>query len=107
MIHAILIRKEVLMYGVIRRWRGDPVTLQDFVGRIRGVLSELQAIEGFVSYDLVVSGDTLVSTSIYQDRAGADASTALARRYSLEQWTDLKLSSPEVTSGEVPVHSTK
>ncbi len=94
------------MYGVIRRWRADAATLQDFVQRIQGVLPELQAIEGFVSYSVVIEGDTLVSTSIYQDKAGADASTALARRYSLEEWTDLKVNAPEITSGEVAVHAT-
>ncbi len=94
------------MYGVIRRWRADAATLQDFVQRIQGVLPELQAIEGFVSYSVVIEGDTLVSTSIYQDKAGADASTALARRYSLEEWTDLKVNAPEITSGEVAIHAT-
>ncbi len=94
------------MYGVVRRWRADAATLQDFAQRIQGVLPELQAIQGFVSYSVVMEGDSLVSTSIYQDKAGADASTALARRYAQEQWTDLKLSAPEITSGEVTVHAT-
>lgn len=94
------------MYGVIRRWQADATTLQDFVQRIQGVLPELRQIQGFVSYNVVLAGDTLVSLSIYQDKAGADESTALARRYSLEQWTDLKLNPPEITSGEVPVHAT-
>ena len=92
------------MYGVVRRWRADAATLQDFVQRIQGVLPELQAIQGFVSYSAIIEGDTLVSTSIYEDKAGADASTALARRYAFEQWTDLKLGAPEITSGEVVVH---
>jgi hypothetical protein len=94
------------MYGVVRRWRADSATLQELVQRIQRVLPELQAIEGFVSYSAVTEGDTLVSTSIYQDQVGADASTALARRYSLEEWTDLQLTAPEVTSGDVVVHAT-
>ena len=93
------------MYGVVRRWQADAATLQDFVQRIQGVLPELQAIQGFVSYSAIMEGNTLVSTSIYQDKAGADASTTLARRYTQEQWTDLQVSAPEITSGEVAVHA--
>ncbi len=50
------------MYGVIRRWRADAATLQDFVQRIQGVLPELQAIQGFVSYSVVMEGAAVIVT---------------------------------------------
>jgi quinol monooxygenase YgiN len=96
---------EDAMYGVVRRWQAEPSTLQAFVHRIHGALPELRQISGFVSYDVIVAGDTLISTSIYQDKDGADQSTELARRYTREQWTDLKLNPPDITSGEVAVHA--
>ncbi len=92
------------MYGVVRRYQGEAATLQDFAQRIPGVLPELQQIQGFVSYNVVLAGDALVSLSIYQDKAGADQSTEVARRYSLERWSDLKLNPPEITEGNVTAH---
>ncbi len=92
------------MFGVVRRFQADAATLQDFAQRIQGVLPELQQIQGFVSYNVVLSGDTLVSLSIYQDKAGADQSTEVARQYALERWSDLKLNAPEITEGDVTAH---
>jgi quinol monooxygenase YgiN len=94
------------MYGVVRQYQADPAALQDMVQRIRGVLPELQQIQGFVSYDVVESGSTLITVSIYGDKAGADASTEVARRYVQEQWSDLKVNPPQITAGDVPVHGT-
>ena len=94
------------MYGVVRQWRADVATLQDFVQRIQSALPEVEAIPGFVSYDAVLSGNTLITVSVYQDQAGADAWIALAQRYVLEQWTDLNLGTPQVTNGEVVLHRT-
>lgn len=93
------------MYGVVRRVQADATTLQEFVQRIQGVVPELQQVHGFVSFTVLVSGDTLVSISIYQDKAGADQSTAIALRYVRDEWVDLKLNPPEITSGDVPVHA--
>ncbi len=93
------------MYGVVRRWQADPTTLQDFAQRIPDAVPELQEIPGFVSFSVVIAADTLVSLSVFEDKTGADASTALARRYSLEQWTDLHLNPPEVIGGDVAVHA--
>jgi len=92
------------MYGVVRRYQGEAAALQDFAQRIPGVLPELQQIQGFVSYNVVLAGDTLVSLSIYQDKAGADRSTEVARQYALERWSDLKLNPPEITEGDVTAH---
>lgn len=93
------------MYGVVRRYQGDAATLQDFAQRIQGVVPEVQQVQGFVSYNVVVAGDTLVSMSIYQDKTGADRSTEIARQYALERWSDLKLNPPAITGGDVPVHA--
>ncbi len=92
------------MYGVARRYQGDATTLQDFAQRIQGVVPELQQVQGFVSYNVVLAGDTLVSMSIYHDKAGADQSTEIARQYALERWSDLKLNPPEITAGDVVAH---
>jgi quinol monooxygenase YgiN len=94
------------MYGVVRQYQADPNALQDLVQRIRGVVPELQQIQGFVSYDVVVSGSTLISISIYGDKAGADESTELARRYVQERWSDLKVNPPQITEGDIPLHAT-
>jgi len=95
------------MYGVVRRYDGDPKVLRDFAQRVQGVVEELRQIPGFVSYDVVVTGETLISLSIYEDQAGADASTELSRKYAFNEWTDLKLNPAEVTSGEIVVHAAR
>ncbi len=94
------------MYGVVRRYQADATTLQDFVQRIQGVKEVVTQIPGFVSYNVVAAGDTVITLSIYQDKAGADASTAAARDYALVRWADLKLAPFEITSGEIAVHWT-
>jgi quinol monooxygenase YgiN len=93
------------MYGVVRQYTADPATLRDLTGRIEKVVTVLQGIQGFISYDVVVAGNTLIAISIYADKAGADESTATARRYVQEEWSDLTIDPPEVTEGEVPVHA--
>jgi quinol monooxygenase YgiN len=93
------------MYGVVRQYTADPATLEDLAGRIEKVLSVIQAIQGFVSYDVVVSGNTLIAISVYADKAGADESTTTARHYVQEEWSDLSIDPPRVTEGEVPVHA--
>ena len=91
------------MYATVRRYEGitDPAE----VGRrVReGFVPLLREIEGFVAYYWVDAGNGLmVSTSVFEDQAGADASNRRAADWVREEdLGDLYPNPPQITAGEV------
>ncbi|APU38768.1 hypothetical protein ACFCYM_16660 [Streptomyces sp. NPDC056254] len=90
------------MYAVIRRYEGvaDPAE----AGRIvdEGFVAILRRVPGFVAYYWVDAGDgVMVSTSVYEDRAGADESVARAADFVRDHLASLLPNPPQVTAGEV------
>ncbi|WP_235454882.1 hypothetical protein [Streptomyces olivochromogenes] len=62
----------------------------------------MRQIPGFVAYYWVDAGDgVMVSTSVFEDRAGAEASVARATDFVREQLASLLPNPPEVMAGEV------
>lgn len=93
------------MYATIRRYDGitDPA---EVARRVReGFVPLLREIEGFVAYFWVDAGSgVMVSTSVFQDRSGADASNKKAVDWIREEdLADLYPSPAQVTVGEVVV----
>ncbi|MFE1441723.1 hypothetical protein [Streptomyces sp. NPDC058739] len=94
------------MYAVVRRYEGvtDPAEAgrrvdEEFVPLLRQV-------EGFVAYYFADAGDgVMVSTGVFQDRAGAEESTARARDYVQDRLASLLPQPPQITAGEVVAHS--
>ncbi|GGP98208.1 hypothetical protein GCM10010215_24820 [Streptomyces virginiae] len=90
------------MYAVIRRYEG--VTDPAEAGRLvdEGFVPILRRVPGFVSYYWVDAGDgVMVSTSVFEDRAGADESVVKAADFVRENLASLLPSPPQVTAGEV------
>lgn len=90
------------MYAAVRRYEG--VTDPAEVGRrVReGFVPLVRQIQGFVAYYWVNAGDgVLISTSVFEDRSGAEESTRIAADYVREHLASLLPNPPEVTAGDV------
>ncbi|MFF4153995.1 hypothetical protein ACFYZU_27720 [Streptomyces sp. NPDC001651] len=94
------------MYAVMRRYEGvtDPAEAgrrvkEEFVPLLRQV-------PGFVAYYWVDASDgVMLSTGVFEDRAGAEESTRRAGDFVRERLAELLPQPPLVTAGEVVAHS--
>jgi hypothetical protein len=94
------------MYAVVRRYEGvtDPAEAGRQVNE--GFVPLLRQVQGFVAYYWVDAGEgVMVSTSVFQDRAGAEESTRRAGDFVRERLAALLPNPPQVTAGEVVAHS--
>ncbi|MFJ3980184.1 hypothetical protein [Streptomyces sp. NPDC090021] len=90
------------MYAVIRRYEG--VTDPAEAGRLvdEGFVPLLRRVPGFVAYYWVDAGDgVMVSTSVYEDRAGTEESVRRAADFVREHLASLLPNPPQVTAGQV------
>ncbi|MEU7721034.1 hypothetical protein [Streptomyces tibetensis] len=94
------------MHAVIRRYEGvtDPAEAGRRVSE--EFLPLVRQVEGFVAYYWVdAGGGVMVSTGVFQDRAGAEESTERAGDFVRERLAELLPQPPQVTAGEVVAHS--
>ncbi|MET4645640.1 hypothetical protein OG894_10275 [Streptomyces sp. NBC_01724] len=94
------------MYAVVRRYEGvtDPAEAGRQVNE--GFLPLLRQVQGFVAYYWVdAGGGVMVSTSVFQDPAGAEESTERAGEFVRDRLASLLPNPPQVTAGEVVAHS--
>jgi hypothetical protein len=90
------------MYATVRRYEGvtDPAEAGRRVAE--GFVPLIKQIPGFVAYYWVDAGGGLMaSTSVFEDRAGAEASTERAADWVQENIASLLPNPPQVTAGEV------
>jgi hypothetical protein len=93
------------MYATVRRYEG--VTNPSELGRqVRETfLPIISEIPGFVAYYLVdAGGGVVISTSVFQDKAGAEESNRRAAAVVRESLASLLPNPPQITAGEVVVH---
>lgn len=94
------------MYAAVRRYEG--VTDPGEAGRrvAEGFVPLLKEIPGFVAYYWVdAGGGVMASTSVFEDRAGAEASTERAAEWVRDNIESLLPNPPQVTAGEVVASS--
>ncbi|MFE6840674.1 hypothetical protein ACFVFI_38390 [Streptomyces sp. NPDC057705] len=90
------------MYAAVRRYEG--VTDPAEAGRLvdEGFVPIMRHVPGFVAYYWVDAGNgVMVSTSVFEDRAGADESIERAADFVREHLASLLPNPPQVTAGEV------
>ncbi|MGW4895379.1 hypothetical protein ACWEQL_24370 [Kitasatospora sp. NPDC004240] len=90
------------MYAAVRRYEG--VTDPGEAGRrvAEGFVPILRRLPGFVAYYFIDAGDgVMVSTSVFEDRAGAEASVSQAADYVRDNLAALLPNPPQVSAGEV------
>jgi len=93
------------MYATIRRYQG--VTNPSEAGRqVRETfLPVISEIPGFIVYYWVdAGGGVMISTSVFQDKAGAEESNRRAAAVVRESLASLLPNPPQVTAGEVVAH---
>ncbi len=94
------------MYVTIRQYAGVTGSADEIRQRGQDAAAMIQEIPGFVAWYLVdAGGGTWLSVSIFEDRASAEESAVRATRYIREHLADYFPHSPEVTTGEVIMHS--
>ncbi|MFH8572815.1 hypothetical protein [Streptomyces sp. NPDC017993] len=90
------------MYAAVRRYEG--VTDPSEAGRIvnEGFVPLMRQVPGLVAYYWVDAGDgVMVSTSIFHDQAGAEASVSRAAEFVRDNLATLLPNPPQVMAGEV------
>lgn len=94
------------MHASIRRYKVDPSEMGDIAKRVPGVTEIMAKLPGFKSYYVVRgSGDnTLVTVSVFADRAGAEKSAETAAKWVKENLSGLSIGPPEIVLGEVVAH---
>ncbi len=96
------------MYATVRRYEGvtDP---REAARRVNeGFVPLISEVPGFVAYYWVdAGGSVMVSTSIFEDQAGAEESNRRAADYVRQHMAPLLPNPPQITAGEVVVHKAK
>lgn len=90
------------MYVAVRRYEGvtDPAEAGRLVNE--GFVPLVREVPGFVAYYWVDAGNgVMLSTSVFQDRAGAEESIERAAQFVRDNLASLLPQPPQVTAGEV------
>ncbi|MER7466445.1 hypothetical protein [Streptomyces sp. NPDC097981] len=90
------------MYAAVRRYEGvtDPAEAARIVRE--GFVPLMSRVPGFVAYYWIDAGNgVMVSTSVFQDQAGAEESIATAADFVRDHLAPLLPTPPQVLAGEV------
>ena len=93
------------MYAAVRRYEG--ITDDAEAARLvrDSFMPQLEEVAGFVAYYWIDAGDgVMASLSVFEDKAGADASVAFAHKWVAENGPHLFPNPPRVTEGNVVAH---
>ena len=96
------------MYATVRRYEG--VTDPGEAGRRvnEGFVPLISQVPGFVAYYWAdAGGGVMVSTSVFQDQAGVEASNGMAADWVRQNLAPLLPNPPQITAGEVVAHNAK
>lgn len=94
------------MYATIRTYKGN-AALADELQKNEGEIQDLlRGIDGFQAYYLfrTEAGDS-VSLSLFDDRAGGEESSRVAREWIGANLPDLQVDPPWTTGGEVIIQA--
>jgi hypothetical protein len=89
------------LYATIRSYSGGGGFADALVEREEDIRSVVGSIDGFRAYYLVRTADGVTTISVFDDQAGAEASTSAAAAYVSENLADVSPGAPQVTTGEV------
>lgn len=90
------------MYAAVRRYEGvtDPAEVARLVKE--GFVPLVRQVPGFVAYYWVDAGENvLVSTSVFQDRAGAEESNLRASNFVRDNLASMLPNPPQIMAGAV------
>jgi hypothetical protein len=95
------------MYAAIRRYNIAPGTAEVIIQRVNeDYLPLLGQTPGLVAYYVIDPGDgTIVSVSIFEDRAGAEASTRVATEWARQHLNPMLRTAPVIVTGAVAIQT--
>jgi hypothetical protein len=97
------------MYSSIRRYTTSPDDAAAIIGLIKkgNIEGRIGEIPGFVSYYIVDCGEgVLLTINVFEDRADAERSNAIAAEWVKEYvLPNYSLSPPEVTIGKIVLNA--
>ncbi len=90
------------MHAVIRRWNAAANLIAEMANRKDEVERVISSSPGFVQYHAIRTGDTIVSVTICQDRAGCEESSRLAAAWVKETFPPEAVAKlkPEILEGD-------
>jgi heme-degrading monooxygenase HmoA len=89
------------MFVTIRSYGGGSALADALAEREEDIRSVITTIDGFRAYYLLRTAEGATTISVFDDQAGAEASTAAAAAYVRENMADVSPGAPQVTTGEV------
>ena len=97
------------MYTAVRKYKATPGAVSQLIQRVQeGFVPIISRVPGFIAYYALDTGnDTVASISVFDDQAGADASTSKAADWVKQNLAELVQGTPEITAGEVLIYHTK
>ena len=98
---AEVTRKQVDMHAVVRRYSGQGASelFDELARREDDVKALMTGVPGFVSYTAIRDGDGGVTTTVCEDKAGTDESSARAAAWVKEN-VRASVAPPAITEGE-------
>src|SRR6266567_4012782 len=93
------------MYATVRRYEGV-TNPQEAARQVNeGFVPLISQVPGFLAYYWVdAGGSVMVSTSVFEDQAGAEESNRRATDYIRQNLAALLPNPPQITAGEVVAH---
>jgi hypothetical protein len=92
------------MHATVRRYASRELADQ-LAARTDEVESLMSQVHGLRSYDLIRTEDGCASITVCDDQAGTDESTKIAGNWIRENLPDLAQTAPDISAGEVIVHT--
>jgi hypothetical protein len=89
------------MFVTIRSYGGGSALADALAEREDDIRNVITTIDGFRAYYLLRTAEGATTISVFDDQAGAEASTAAAADYVRENMADVSPGPPQVTTGEV------
>ena len=94
------------MHAIVRTYSGNGAKeLIDVIEKDKSEVERLiRSVKGFVSYSLVRTAGGGFSVSIYQDKAGTEESSRIAREWIANNARNTNVAAPSISEGSVIVH---
>ena len=93
------------MYCSVRRYRMDPMRIDELMHRVDEGFAEIVAEEpGFVAYQCLDCGDgSIVTVTNFRDREGAENSVARAAAWIRDELSDVEIERVDAFVGEAKI----
>ncbi len=93
------------MYASVRRYTSvDPSLFDEVARNPQDLEATMRQAPGFQAWYLIRTGDGMVTVTLCDDQAGAEASVRLAAGWLRDHMPTLAPQPPDIANGEVTLH---